>query len=374
MFVKITYSKNIRETLRYHEKKIEHNEARLLYADNFLKEAAELSREDKIYHFERLISLNDRITRPVIHLSYNFHPLLQLTDGQMQQVSREFMQDWGRADQPYLVYRHLDRPHPHVHFVSTIIQPNGDPRGISPHEWHQANDLGKRLQQELAESLSITIPHWRNEPDAPAERIQYGQQPVYRAMNTILKEVIPEYRYTSLDELNALLRLYSIRTYRGRPDSALHAHDGLIYQVLGENGRPVGSAIKASDFESQPTLKNLRQRFEQNESLRDPDRRRLTVTIDWAFRGDRISMAAFRGQLEEEQISTVLKSSRDGVPRDIWYIDHLTKTVFEGRALGAGYSAEEIAKRCVSNEVYQSQRVQRQTEDQQLKQRIRGLQ
>ena len=76
MFVKITYSKNVRETIRYHEEKVGQNQARLVHAENFLKDAAELRRQDKIYQFERHISLNDRVSRPVIHLSYSFHPAL----------------------------------------------------------------------------------------------------------------------------------------------------------------------------------------------------------------------------------------------------------------------------------------------------------
>ena len=369
MFVKITYSKNIRETLRYHEEKVLHDQARCLYAENFLKEASELNGQDKIYHFERLISLNDRVGRPVIHLSYNFHPSMRMTDEQMKQISMEFMQRWGRSDQPYLVYRHLDQPHPHVHIVSTIIQPDGVPRFVSPHEWHEANVLGKQLQQKWALSLSITHPDWRREPDRPAERILYGQQPVYRTMNSVLKKVIGEYAFTSLDDLNALLRLYNMRAYRGHPDSALYAHQGLIYQVLGPNGRAVGSAIKASDFDSKPTMVNLQQRFTENEGLREAHRRRMTVAIDWALCGNALSLEAFRKALEKDQISTVLKRDRNGSPRNIWYIDHVSKTVFEGQDLGLGYTAEAIAQRCISHEVYQSQQ-QQQIQKQHLKLRI----
>ena len=268
----------------------------------------------------------------------------------------------GRPDRPLLHRRHCAQIHggeTRVH-IRRIVG-----RGCC--------ETGGRLQQKLAESLSINIPDWRSQPDAPAERIQYGEQPVYRAMNSILKSVVPGYKYTSLDELNALLHLYSIRAYRGRPDSALYAHEGLIYQVLGANGKPAGSAIKASDFDSQPTLFDLRRRFGQNESLREAHRRRLTVAIDWVLDGAGLSMDAFRKALEADQISTVLKKERNGDPGNIWYIDHATRTVFEGQALGARYSAGGIAQRCVSNEAYQERQVQRQAEEQQLKQSIRGL-
>ena len=77
--------------------------------------------------------------------------------------------------------------------------------------------------------------------------------------------------------------------------------------------------------------------------------------------------------LEADQISTVLKKARNGDPGNIWYIDHMTRTVFEGQALGARYSAGGIAQRCISNEAYQARQTQRQAEEQQLKQSIGGL-
>jgi hypothetical protein len=186
-------------------------------------------------------------------------------------------------------------------------------------------------------------------------------------MNKILEEVLPKYRFTTLDELNAVLRLYNMKASRGKPDSFTYKNGGLIYLPLTEAGKQTGTYLRASSFRSRPTLKNLEKLFVQNQALRDPHRQRLTFAVDWALHNKSLSLQAFRRALEKDQIVTVLRRDANGDPQNIWYIDQQTKAVFEGESLGSKYSAGEIAKRCISDELYQSQQ---QVQKQQLKPRI----
>jgi hypothetical protein len=50
--------------------------------------------------------------------------------------------------------------------------------------------------------------------------------------------------------------------------------------------------------------------------------------------------------LEKENIQTVLRRNNEGVIYGITYIDHRTKSVFNGSALGKPYSANGIQERC----------------------------
>jgi hypothetical protein len=186
-------------------------------------------------------------------------------------------------------------------------------------------------------------------------------------MNKILAETVPQYRFTNLDELNAVLRLYNMKASRGKADSFTYRNGGLIYIPLTEAGKETGSYLTASSFESKPTLKNLEKLFVQNQTLREPHRQRLTVAIDWTLHNKSLSLEAFRQALEKEKITTIIRRNASGDPDNIWYIDHQTKAIFEGEALGPKYAVGEIAKRCISDELYQSQQ---QVQKQQLKQRI----
>lgn len=363
MFGKIKLNKSIRDTIRYHEEKITQGRAECLYAGNFAKGLEHLTRSDKIWHFQRQISLNERIERPVLHLSLNFHSSETLSNEQMTAISREFMQKWRFGDQPWLVYRHTDSAQPHLHLVSHRIRRDGSAIHLNPKDFRQARRLTQQLEQEWSLVPSQRQSEWKQKPAGPAQKIVYGQTPVYTAMRNIFDKVIGNYRYTSMEDLNILLRPYNVEAYRGTPDSALYKHRGLLYRVLDDKGRPVGSALKASLFDSKPTLRRLEQHFVQNQALREPHRQRLTTAIDWAFYKKTISFEAFRKALEKEKISTVIKKDAKGDPANIWYVDHQQKTIFDGNTLGQRYTASGITQRCASEETYQLQ--QQQTQHQQ---------
>lgn len=370
MRVKIKLCKNIRVTLRYHEHKVEQGHAFCLYADNFLKDTAQLSQSDKIYHFQRLVSLNDNVTKPIVHVSLNFHPSESLSDQKLRDISREFMEKWGFADQPWLVYRHTDQPHPHAHLVSTIIHNDGEAYHLKPRDYHYAKQLEKQLEKSWSLVPSLSPKKGQREPIGAAQKIIYGQTPVYPAMRDIFANVVEHYRYTSLEELNAILRLYNVEAHRGRPESALYAHRGLLYRVLNEKGQPVGSAIKASLFQSKPTLKNLEKRFVQNQALREPHRQHLTTAIDWAFYKKTPDLEDLRNALKKEQIDTLLQRNTEGRLQNIWYIDHLRKTVFDGNRLGSSYRADGITDRCVYRESQRQEQTQKQKQQQRIRPRL----
>jgi hypothetical protein len=60
-----------------------------------------------------------------------------------------------------------------------------------------------------------------------------------------------------------------------------------------------------------------------------------------------------------------------GGARQIFYIDELTKHVYDGQTLGSSYSAEGIARRCIGEDEYQQQLRERQRQKQEQKQRRR---
>jgi hypothetical protein len=370
MRVQIKPCKSVRVTLRYHENKVARGRAWCLYSDNFLKDTDQLTLADKAYHFQRLVSLNDNITKPIVHVSLNFHPSQQLSDQQLQGIARDFMEKWGFKDQPWLVYRHADQPHPHIHLISTLIHKDGEAHLLAPRDYHHAKQLAKQLEKSWSLVPSKSLKSGQEQPVGPAQKIIYGQTPVYPAMRNIFANVIDHYRYTSLEELNAILRLYNVEAHRGKPESALYAHRGLLYRVLNEKGQPVGSAIKASLFQSKPTLKNLEKRFVQNQALRESHREHLTTAIDWAFYKKTPNLETLRMALNKEQIDTIFQRDSTGGLQNIWYIDHLRKTVFDGNRLGSSYSADGITNRCAYREPQRQEQTQKQNQQQKIRPRL----
>jgi hypothetical protein len=67
------------------------------------------------------------------------------------------------------------------------------------------------------------------------------------------------------------------------------------------------------------------------------------------FREDIISPEKLSKILEAESIHMILRKSRDGQLYGITYVDHKTRSVFNGSSLGKEFSAKGIQESCAMN-------------------------
>jgi len=357
MFADVRYSKDITKPLRYNEEKLEQRKAECILAENFLKDADQLSHKDKLNYFRMQTSLNTRTEANTIHISLNFSPKDKFSNERMTDLSKEYMDKIGLGEQPYLVYRHYDSSHPHVHVVSTNIRPDGrriDMLDIILHrsqkvaneiaETHALRRVGQKEYKDLGKDEKIH-----------AQKILPGESMIQPGISAVLDKVIDHYRYSSLPELNAILKLYNIRAERGAEGSNMYRHGGLFYGVIDENGKRMGKGIKASAFDRKPTLKNLQARFAANADHLKQQDQRVRTTIDWTLAGNSYDLAGFREELEKERISVVPELDKKGTLQNIYYIDHLTQRVFDGKIIGGQYSAGGIMERCLGKVPEQEQ-------------------
>ena len=171
----------------------------------------------------------------------------------------------------------------------------------------------------------------------------------------MLDHVLPNYLYSSLPELNAVLQQYNIVADRGSKDSRIYKNNGLVYRVLNEKGQKIGVPIPASHIYSKPTLTFLETKFTANEPLKQRHKLRVKNAIDMAFfRHPNPSLDELMAALRREKISLVPRKNESGLLYGITYVDMEKKCVFNGSELGKSYSANEIRKRCTENLVPQT--------------------
>ena len=98
-------------------------QAALLHAEGVLTE----SRGDIIRSFCMQTGMNPDLKKPVGHiaLSYSAVDAPKLTDEKMIQLAQEYMREMKITDTQYIIVRHQDREHPHVHIVFNRIDNNG---------------------------------------------------------------------------------------------------------------------------------------------------------------------------------------------------------------------------------------------------------
>ena len=70
--------------------------------------------------------LNPRVDKFIGHISLSFskQDLPRLTDELMIQISREYMEKMGIRDTQYIIGRHYDKEHPHVHIAFNRVDNN----------------------------------------------------------------------------------------------------------------------------------------------------------------------------------------------------------------------------------------------------------
>lgn len=353
MVARFVNGKNIRGMLHYNENKVARGEARLLLASGFAGDAGKFSLEQKLQRFEHLAMLNTRVKTNAIHISLNFDPKDRLNNEALQQISMAYMERIGFGDQPYLVYRHMDAAHMHVHIATINIRPDGsriDTHGIG---WKLSEPARMALEKEF-ELVQAKGKSSSNELDikpADIERAVYGKSLTKRAITNIVHAVIRDYRFSSLAEFNAVLRQFNVSADRGGEQTLMREKDGLLYSLIDAKGEPVGVPIKASAIYDRPTLKNLQKEFERNLERRRPFKEPLKKAIEGAFKGySSRSKSGFVTALQRQNINVLFRTNEQGFTYGVTFVDHRNKTVFNGSDLGKAYGAKALLERLDSKD------------------------
>jgi hypothetical protein len=262
------------------------------------------------------------------------------------------MEKLGFGRQPYLVYQHYDAGHPHCHIVTNNIQRDGKRIDLHLLGIRKSEPARKEIEEMFglvkAEGRKQKEPFSLNPIDVG--RVQYGKAESRKAINSVLNQVLFAYKYSSLPELNAVLNLYNVHADRGSEESRVFKNNGLLYKILDQNSKPIGVPIKASEFYSRPTLKFLEVKFKSNEADKEPYKKYVKNAIKLAFfHGDIISPEKLSNILERESVNMILRKSREGQLYGITYVDHKTRSVFNGSSLGKEFSAKGIQESCAMN-------------------------
>jgi hypothetical protein len=344
MVAKITTPKNIEAALNYNEKKVQKGVAVCLHASNYLKEAKHMNFYQKLSGFERLNSLNERATTKTLHISLNFDPSENLTENKLLQIASDYMQKIGFGEQPYLVYKHEDAGHPHIHIVSTTIKADGSRINTHNIGRNQSDKARKEIEKQYGLVRAERQQQLRNPGIKPvdAENVVYGKSETKRGISNVVGAVFSSYMFCSLPEFNAVLKQFNVIADRGKEDGKIYKNRGLVYRVLDAEGKKVGVPIKASSIGCKPTLDNLEKKFTLNETVKESLKPFVKVKVDECLAQSPASIKELMEYLKQKNIYTVLRQNAEGRLYGITFVDNQNKCVFNGSDLGKAYSAAAI--------------------------------
>lgn len=348
MVAKVNSGKNIIGLLNYNENKVKEGVAKCIMENYFGCNVDRLSFTDKFKTFQGFIQRNSRATTKAVHISLNFDPSERLQQDILKEIAMKYMERMGFGNQPYLVYQHFDAAHPHIHIVTTNIQRDGKRINLFRIGKYESETARKALESEynLIKAQGRRSQQSENIETLQVQQGVYGKTETKRTIVNAVRYVTKKYKYTSIPELNAVLRQYNIMADIGKEGSQMNLKRGLIYRLIDEQGKKVGMAIKASTIYGKPTLVFLEKQFKLNEVLRRQDKGRVIDCINSAF-GNRVSLSksSFIQSLSKEGIFVLFRQNEEGRIYGLTFVDNKTKVVFNGSDLGKAYGAKAITDR-----------------------------
>ena len=180
--------KSIRGILHYNENKVAAGEAQLILASGFAGEIEQMDFQQKLQRFRHLTQLKPSVKTNALHISLNFDASEKIDNTKMQQIALSYMERIGFGEQPFLVYRHNDAAHQHIHIATTSIRRNGEPINLHNIGREMSEPARKSIEKEfnlvIAESKQS-----RQEPGikpADPEKVKYGRLPTKRAISNVV--------------------------------------------------------------------------------------------------------------------------------------------------------------------------------------------
>src|SRR5665647_134962 len=282
MVAKITIPKSIEAALNYNEKKVQKGNAVCLYAANYLRDTKKMNFYQKLAGFERLNSLNERATTKTLHVSLNFDPSEKLSENKLIEIASVYMDKIGFGEQPFLVYKHDDAGHPHIHIVSTTIKDDGS--RINTH--NIGRNQSEKARKEIEQMYGLVKAERHQQLMKPGikpvdvTKVIYGKSETKRSISNVVGAIFSQYRFTSLPEFNAALKQFNVVADRGKEEGRIFKNRGLVFRILDADGNKVGVPIKASSIGCKPILDNLEKKFTTNEIAREPLKQKIKNLID----------------------------------------------------------------------------------------------
>lgn len=298
--------------------------------------------------FEPYLIANKRTEKPVLHISLNPDPRDIVSNEDFKQIAKDYMERMGYGDQPYVVFKHTDIERTHIHIVSTCVDRNGK-KLADNYEKLRSMDACRALEQEY--KLIAAMEKSRNPKEELFRPIDYRAANIKSQIASIVRHLPKYYHYQNLGTYNALLSLFNITAEEVKGELHGQTKQGLVYFALNEQGEKASNPFKASLFGKQAGLDCLQKHFEQSkekmktEAAKDILKKAIEVAIHTTS-----NEPEFKKQLLEQGINTVVRRNYEGRIYGITFIDHESRSVWNGSQLGKNLSAN-IFNECWNKEI-----------------------
>ena len=338
MIAKIGRSGNLYGALAYNQRKVENENGQILFANKIIETAnGHYSVAQLAQSFAPYLIANRNTEKHTLHISLNPDPNDKVSDDKFREIAEEYMREMGYGEQPFVVFKHTDIDRSHIHIVSVCVDEQG--KKISD-KFEKMRSMNLCRELEKKHGLIPATDKERNQNDKVFRPVDYRAGDVKSQIASVVRHLPNYYQYQSLGEYNALLSLFNITAEKIEGELQGKMQQGLLYIPLNEKGERAGHPFKASLFGKGAGLPALELHFAKcKTALKDhPSKQTLKAAAAIALKttGDE---QAFKKQLAEQGINVVVRRNDTGRIYGMTFIDHNSKTVWNGSRLGKELSA-----------------------------------
>ena len=339
MIAKISATENLGGALGYNFKKVEKGEASiLLAAELYQDKEGNYTMEEVFADMEALIPKKCRTKKTVFHCSLNPHPDEKLSDEQLTQIAKEYMEALGYGKQPYIVFKHNDIAREHIHIVSLRVDSQG--RKINDrYEGRRSKKITDALEKKYNLIPSSKVSE-RTTTETPKFNVVQGN--IKEQVANTVHSAMKHYTFCSLGELNAILSKYNLAVEEVKIEYRGKRYDGLVYALTDDKGNKVSTPIHASDIGrgvGYVTIQNKMQKWKEAVKSLIPAVRRKVLEV---MRTSPQTEERLRQRLEEQGLRVIIRKNEGGRIYGITFIDDEKGIALNGSRLGKGYAANKF--------------------------------
>ena len=336
MIAKISATENLGGALGYNFKKVEKEEASILFAQNlYQNKEGTYTMAEVFADMESLIPEKCRTKKMVFHCSLNPHPDEKLSDEILAQIAKEYMEALGYGKQPYIVFKHNDIAREHIHIVSLRI--NGEGKKINDKfEKRRSKKITDTLERKfgLIPSSKVTDKAMNETPKIDTSRGNIKEQ-----VASVLRMVLKHYKFCSLGELNAILGKYNLAVEEVKTEFRGRKYDGLVYVPTDDKGDKVSSPIHASDIGRGVGYTAVQNRMQKSKQAIKPLISIIRYRVLQTMRTSLKTEEELQQRLEEQGLRVFIRKNESGRIYGITFIDDKEGIALNGSRLGKGYAA-----------------------------------
>ena len=340
MVAKISVGSSLYGAIAYNGEKINEAQGRLLTTNRIYNDGSGTVDINKAMEgFHTFLPPQMKVEKPVVHISLNPHPEDVLTDAELQDIAREYLEKLGFGNQPYLVFKHEDIDRHHLHIVTVRVDENG--KCISDKNNYYRS---KQITRELEKKYGLHDAERRTRRlDTPLRKVDASAGDVKKQAGNIVKVLNGQYRFQTMGEYRALLSLYNMTVEETHGNVRGREYHGLVYSVTDDMGNKVGNPFKSSLFGKSVGYEAVQRKFARSKQeikyrkLAGMTKRTVLSVLEGTYDKDK-----FVATLKGKGIDTVLRYTEEGRIYGATFIDHRTGCVLNGSRMGKELSANAL--------------------------------